>query len=585
MAQKKSPRKAPIRQGTQTASKPASSTPAVSAAQIPLIWPTWLNHPWLGWAGLIALLLFTIWIRVQHFNMPLERDEGEFGYIAQEILRGNWPYIHSYTQKLPGTYLVYTIFVGLFGGGGTAVHLGLLLTNLLIVWLLFRVGRKLFDPLAGLVSAFCWTVMASAPNLMGFAGHATFFIALFAVLGLWALLEADEKPQLWRYALSGLAFGLAFLMKQPAVFFTPMAIGWIAVQAFALKRISAVEFLKRSFALGIGSLVPYLLCVLGYAATGNFDAFWFWTFAFAREFVGQVSGEMAANNFSFNTNIVLQGFALAWSLAGLGVLLSIFYVNEERQKYLLLLLAVASFLTVVPGYYFTTHYFIAVLPAVALSIGSLCHTALVFGLRQFRQWALVAVPLVLVVFGMIAGMREYRLYYFFKSEEMNHSQLAHAVYGSNPFPEAQAIGEYIAQNSREDDQVVVLGSDPQIYYYAGRRAATPSVVTYYMTASHGRNLQMQQELIQDVETRKPRFLVFVSVGTSWMFKPDSPTKITDWFNENNSRSYRPIALAEMLKTPEGQYISTVYKWGEEEVNKHPRQSSDFLVLFERLPGS
>lgn len=585
MAQKQSTRKLPQRPKAQKNTPPTSSAGAAVQSTAPAAWPAWIEHPWLGWGGLIALLLLTIWIRAQHFEMPLERDEGEFGYIAQEILKGNWPYVNSYTQKLPGTYLVYALFVGLFGGEGTAIHLGLLLTNLLIVWLLFGLGRKLFDSLAGLVAGFCWTVMASAPNLMGFAGHATFFIALFALVGLWLLLEADEKPRVWRFMLAGLAFGLAFLMKQPAVFFTPFAIAWIGVQAFGLKRFGAIDFLKRSFALGIGSLIPFLLCLLGYAANGHFEAFWFWTFAFAREFVGQVSGEMAANNFSFNTNIVLQGFTLAWVLAGLGIVLSFFYVRNERHKYLIPLLALASFLTIVPGYYFTTHYFIAVLPAVALSIASLCHAALAFSLKLFRQWVLVAVPLVLVVFGMISGMREYRLYYFFKSDEMNHSQLAHAVYGSNPFPEAQAIGNYIAQNSQPADQVVVLGSEPQIYYYSGRQSATPSVVTYYMTAIHGRNTQMQQDMIRDIETKKPRFLVFVSIGTSWMFKPDSPTLITDWFNKNNSKYYRPIALAEILKTPEGHYISTIYKWGADEVDKHARQSSDFLVLFERLPGS
>lgn len=542
-----------------------------------------MAHPWFGYAGIIGVMLLMIWIRVQHFQMPLERDEGEFGYIAQEMLRGNWPYVTAFTQKLPGAYLVYMLFVGLFGATDTAIHLGLLLTNMAVAWLLFVVGRKLFDPLAGVVAAFCWTIMASGPNLMGFAGHATFFIALFATLGLLLLLQADERPKLWRFLLAGLAFGMAFLMKQPAVFFTPFAIGWMLVDSVVQKRFPLTEFLKRAFALGVGSLIPYILCIIVFAAGGHFDAFWFWTFAFAREFVGQITGEMAAQNFKFNFNIVTQGFVIPWVLAGAGLIASFFYAREPRQKHLLPLLALASFLTVVPGYYFTTHYFIALLPALTLLIGFLCHAVMSLGRRHLKQPLVVLVPVLLVGVAALTALREFKLYYFYDSEAMSHSELAHAVYGSNPFPEAKAIGDYIAQNSKPEDEVIVLGSEPQIYFYSGRRSATPSVVTYYMTANHSRNLQMQQDMVRDVETRKPRYLVFVSVGTSWMFRPDSPNYITDWFNENNSKDYAPVGLAEIIKTPDGMYQSTIYKWGAEFAT-HQRTSSDFIVLFERIPG-
>ena len=36
--------------------------------------------------------------------MPLERDEGEYAYIGQLILRGEIPYVAAHSMKLPGVY-------------------------------------------------------------------------------------------------------------------------------------------------------------------------------------------------------------------------------------------------------------------------------------------------------------------------------------------------------------------------------------------------------------------------------------------------------------------------------------------------
>jgi len=54
----------------------------------------------------LAIIVLVSLLRSLHLGFPLERDEGEFGYIGQEILRGVPVYDSAYTQKLPGTYLL-----------------------------------------------------------------------------------------------------------------------------------------------------------------------------------------------------------------------------------------------------------------------------------------------------------------------------------------------------------------------------------------------------------------------------------------------------------------------------------------------
>jgi hypothetical protein len=79
-----------------------------------------------------ALILATVvYVRIRLLPVPLERDEGEFAYMGQLLLKGFAPFTHAYTMKLPGVSVVYAFFMALFGQSPTAIHLGLLLVNLL----------------------------------------------------------------------------------------------------------------------------------------------------------------------------------------------------------------------------------------------------------------------------------------------------------------------------------------------------------------------------------------------------------------------------------------------------------------------
>src|SRR5204863_7763845 len=117
--------------------------------------------------------------------------------------------------------------------------------------------------------------MALSPTVMGFAAHATFFVSLFAVLGLYAMLHAREKGLAALYFASGLCFGFAFLMKQSGVFFAPLAIVFLAVDDLAFRPRQPVRFVLRALALGAGTLLPALLLAAFYAAIGKFPLLWF----------------------------------------------------------------------------------------------------------------------------------------------------------------------------------------------------------------------------------------------------------------------------------------------------------------------
>ena len=71
--------------------------------------------------GMLIILL----LRSKVLGMPFERDEGEFAYMGQLILKGLMPYTDAYNMKLPGTYWMYALIIKIFGATPTGIHTGL----------------------------------------------------------------------------------------------------------------------------------------------------------------------------------------------------------------------------------------------------------------------------------------------------------------------------------------------------------------------------------------------------------------------------------------------------------------------------
>ncbi len=96
-----------------------------------------------AWAIVSIVILTIAAMRIRLLAMPLERDEGEYAYIGQLLLHGIPPFKLAYTMKLPGTALMYAVFMTFFGQSPTGIHLGLLMVNAITIILVFLLGRKL----------------------------------------------------------------------------------------------------------------------------------------------------------------------------------------------------------------------------------------------------------------------------------------------------------------------------------------------------------------------------------------------------------------------------------------------------------
>jgi hypothetical protein len=151
------------------------------------------------------------------------------------------------------------------------------------------------------------------------------------------------------------------------------------------------------------------------------------------------------------------------------------------------------------------------------------------------------------------------------------------IYGANPFIECPVIADYLRRRTSPNDRVAVIGSEPEIFFYAQRKSATGYIYVYSLMESHPDVHRMQQEMIREIEAAKPEYLVIVNVPTSWMMNRNSDPSILDWANRYAKTYFRPVGLIDILYD-----APTSYKWGDQIAGARPR-SNCHLWVFQRKP--
>ena len=474
------------------------------------------------WA--LATIVFTlvVAIRIRLLGIPLERDEGEYAYAGQLILQGIPPYKLAYNMKFPGTYAAYALIMSIFGQTIHAIHLGLLLVNVATIALIFLVGRRLINTMAGITAAASYAVLSVSPSVLGLAAHATNFVVLPVLGGILLLLkeqrvtasERSQPKQLVRLFASGLLFGIGALMKQPGLLFIPFGAIYIVWNDLN-RRLSLNRMLLRILIFVTGAAVPLGVTSLILWYAGVFDKFWFWTINYAWQYGSLVPLSQASRIFFRSANeVVLTGWPV-WILAGIGALTGLWDQRTRASILFLIGFLFFSALAVCPGFYFRTHYFILVLPAVSLLAG-----AAMSKLTEILEGRLILirfVPLLLFAVALSVPILVDKKIFF----EVSPNQACGLIYPDNPFLESVRIGAYMREHTEPGDTIAVLGSEPEIYFYSHRHSATGYIYTYGLMESQKYAQQMQQEMIREIEAARPKYLISVAMGYSWLRRPDS----------------------------------------------------------------
>jgi hypothetical protein len=520
---------------------------------------------------LLAALVVTVYVRIRLLDFPLERDEGEYAYVGQLILDGIPPYGLAWTMKMPGTHLAYAAIMAVFGQSARGIHLGLLLVHLASLGLLYGIARKLFGFMGSIAAASAFGVMMLSPALLGLAAHASHFVVLAALAGLFLLLRLGGSGNWWKYAASGLCFGVAFLMKQPGGVFGIFAGLYLVYLQRCNGRLLSRESLMRIFGFASGCILPFLVVCAWLWGAGVFPQFWFCTVLYAHEYAVMTPLQEGVRAFlARGSNLIVAAPGL-WILALMGCFCLLRKTLPPDRRVFLSGLLAFSFLGVSAGLYFRAHYFILMMPPVALLIGLAVQS--LYNRLERRARRLQGVLLLLLALVLAQSLYAKRGVLF----TLGPDAASRNVYYQNPFPESREIGRYLAARMGEDATVAILGSEPQICFYAHRRSATGHIYMYPLMEGHPFAATMQREMIQEVEQSRPEYFVCVGIWWSWLSTEKSGDELFQWFDHYAREHLEKVELIQIL----GGKGAVTYH-GIEEISIAP-PCHDFIEIYRRRP--
>ncbi len=301
------------------------------------------DNPLLFWICWFLILLSYIALRINALDIPLDRDEGGYGYVGQLISAGELPYRDAYNHKPPLVWYLFAFALHLVPATAKGVHLFAQTYNfftLVVIYFIVSIGVQSRN--SGLWAAFVFALFSSSPAIQGYTASTELFSLLPLSLSLLFAVLLIDRPVVSRLLLSGLFGAAACWIKPPAftaIFFIFLFSAYLYVQT---QRNIADWKSTLLFALSTwlaGALVVSF-AILGYFhLKGVLGELLYWSFEHNLQYTRQ-GGDMGQNLVAvgwrlldvFKDNPVIVILALGSLLQGLfakphhGVWLGLFLV-------------------------------------------------------------------------------------------------------------------------------------------------------------------------------------------------------------------------------------------------------------------
>jgi hypothetical protein len=516
---------------------------------------------WAAWIALAAVLALTAVVRIRLLDIPLERDEGEYAYAGQLLLDGIPPYQFAYNMKLPGAYIAYAAAMAVFGQSAAGIHMGLLVVSLISTIMLFLIARESFGSGPAAFASANFALAGMSFPVLGLHAHATHFVVCPALCGLWLLTRSLRLNHRHGLAAAGFLMGCAFLAKQQGVFFPLFAIVYAAVWSRRFGGASPQIAFERSKLVAAGAAAPYLLTFAWLWLAGVVPRFWFWTVTYARLYTAEVPVAEAPGRLFNALQAQWDVNGTLWLAALAGAAILWIHRRATPEAMLVGMMLAAGFLAVCPGFYFRGHYWVVLLPGLALASAAALEAVHTHG----GDRAAVALAALCVGLPLVKQAP-----YLFEASPLFISR---AEYGNQPFHEAKKVAEYLRGQASPRSTVAVLGSEPQIYFHSGLRSATGYIYVYGLMEEQPLAEQMQREMISEIERARPEFMVGVSHPGSWLIRPGSKMLIQDWMASYAKENYDVVKLVPVPSQSE-------LDRGLLE-NSDPKLSSEGIVVWKR----
>lgn len=486
-----------------------------------------MNRSWVLPLGMVLAFGWHLALRHHGVGLPLLSDEGEYAYAARVWAEGGLPYRDVFNQKPPMTIAVYRVCAALSPSPAApryAAMIAVLLTGLALLLL----APKRWSPAARLAGPLAYLVLSTTPvGDFGFAANTEVFAAAFAAWAVWAASRATPRSA----ALAGLLAGAALMTKQTALW--PV----LAAGVFAAWRGGRRWDRAAAAAFAVGAAAVPLSWLGYFQARGGLAFFWDCVVAGNMRYAAQADRAAALEQARFFAvdlaPAFLKGSWPAWALAAFG-LRGLEARWENRGELTAVLWLAGGLLAAATGLLLFPHYFLQAAPPLCL--------AAAYGVERLgsgkKRWAALAVLALLPA----AAQADF---YFGKSREAVAKDLLYP----SPLLETEGLGAWLRERTAPTDTIWVFGSEPALYVYAGRRAATRHDFVYPLTMFPKSPEPLEAELAA-LRTAKPAYVVYVDQPISTLIGSRLGLAFRDAVREWLAADYRLEGYVPVARDPE-----------------------------------
>jgi Dolichyl-phosphate-mannose-protein mannosyltransferase len=412
------------------------------------------------WVSALGIVLLTVVIRAPALVHPKAIDnEAVYSVVANEIVDGGRPYADGIERKPPLLFWTYAAIFKTFGKyNWNALHLVELVWVLATMAALYAIGKQLFDRNTGLIAALLYSVYQPWMSWKNLAFNGEVLMNLPIVLA-WAIAfkrsSARIRPELLG---AGALLCSAFLLKQPAaIAAVPLGIYLLLPSYRASRHLTRASSIGQAATLTLGFLGALSLVIVVLHKQGILSEAFHWTITdhtIPHVFVSQ--GVLLTLAFTVYCLPLVLGAIMAYRDTH-----AIWRpVGAERTA--LLALLVASTIGVAAGARFYQHYYIQLIPPLALLAAPHYSRILLEKTdphpRLLWRWILSAWLAVTVIWFSIRHW-----------------------WGLAPERRPSEAGRYLMEHSATDERIFVWGDNADIYLDARRRPASRYVLTFPLT--------------------------------------------------------------------------------------------------------
>lgn len=458
----------------------------------------------------LGIIILYIIIRLNIINIPLDRDEGIFGYIGQVINANGVPYKDAIDQKPPVVFFINALALRLFPPNASGIHLFLHFYNLLTLFVLFFTVKNYSNSISmAMWTAFVYAILSSSRNVQGFTASSEMFMLLPMSLSLLFIVLAIRKESVFYCFSSGVCGALTFWTKQTGAFVILFILLYFIsniIQKIHTNKKTVSYSIREVLAWGSGFIFISLMIAGYFYFHHAFHDFVYWSFTHTFFYSQKINflliwpriSESLFDLFTENFMIIFPG------IIGCMVMVT----KSEKKGSWALSFLLFSFVATCPGYAYG-HYFAQILPGLAVTTGIGTVYLVELSSDKLKYKIFLTLFCLTVLIPLIVNSD----YYIKNSPEEN----SRAFFGYEPFPESVDLANYIKERTTEKDKVLIFGSEAQIFVYSQRKSATAFALFYPLMSSYPKYMEFQQRTWKDIQENDPKYIIFIEIQTTFLY--------------------------------------------------------------------